>query len=263
MKSRRYFFLGTLLRHKSHNHASLILLVEFLFIACTPLAGFCQLPECMCRMPPLLLCLPPLLSSSIYTSPSTLCRCLYTSLLNTRNTTHYTLFHFPLEMAGDCGSTCPVPGGFYSYRPSIGGNTTFIAIYTLLILATTFLGWRFGKPGYSVLLGTSHLLQMLAFVGRVLLHRARDSQPYFLIFMLGTLLAPLFAASTILVALPSILAVDARQSSRSCMLALISQIAMMGLVVSGLGLEVAGAVLLCYGQRVLQVSFASPYVLQD
>ncbi len=168
---------------------------------------------------------------------------------------------FFLEMAGNCGSTCPVPGGFYSYRPSIGGNTTFIAIFALLILATIFLGWRFEKPGYSVLLGISHLLQLLTFVGRVLLHRARDSRPYFLIFLLGTLLAPLSAASTILSALPSILSVSARQSSRPCMLAMISRLGMLGLVVLALGLEVTGAVLLCYGQRILQVSFASQHLV--
>ncbi|KAJ4155717.1 hypothetical protein LMH87_000951 [Akanthomyces muscarius] len=36
------------------------------------------------------------------------------------------------------------------------------------------------------------------------------------------------------------------------MLAMISRLGMLGLVVLALGLEVTGAVLLCYGQRILQ-----------
>ncbi|KAK8149173.1 hypothetical protein G3M48_007937 [Beauveria asiatica] len=144
-------------------------------------------------------------------------------------------------MASDCGFACPVAGGFYLYQPSISGNTTFIVIYGLISLATLFLGRRHGTQQYCALLGVSHLLQMLAFVGRVLLHRARDSQPYFLVFLIGTLVAPLLAASTILSALPSILINDVGQPPDTCRSA-VFRTGLHGLILLAFGLEVAGAV---------------------
>ncbi len=159
-------------------------------------------------------------------------------------------------MAGNCGSTCPVDEGFYSYQPSISGNTAFIVIFGLLFAATLFLGWRFRNLHYSALLSASQLLQILAFVGRVLLHRARDSQPYFLIFLLGTLLAPLFAAGTIISAWSSLLAVGTTQPPFLGRRAVL-HVGMLALLLSVLGLELAGAVLLCYGQTVQLVSVAS------
>lgn len=154
-------------------------------------------------------------------------------------------------MAGNCGSACPAPGGFYAYQPSIGGNTTFITIYGLLVLVTLFLGRRHGTVWYSSLLTASHLLQIIAFVGRILLHRVRDSQRYFLIFLLGTLLAPLLAASTILSALPCKLVTSAKIKSPHGGISGL-YLGIQGLITVVVGLEVAGAVLVCYGQRVLQ-----------
>ncbi|EJP64977.1 RTA1 like protein [Beauveria bassiana ARSEF 2860] len=154
-------------------------------------------------------------------------------------------------MASDCGFACPVAGGFYLYQPSISGNSTFIVIYGLISLATLFLGRRHGTRQYSALLYVSHLLQMLAFVGRVLLHRARDSQPYFFVFLIGTLVAPLLAASTILSALPSILINNVGQPPDTCRSA-VFRTGLHGLILLAFSLEVAGAAVLCYGQKMLE-----------
>lgn len=159
-------------------------------------------------------------------------------------------------MASDCGFACPVAGGFYLYQPSISGNSTFIVIYGLISLATLFLGRRHGTRQYSALLYVSHLLQMLAFVGRVLLHRARDSQPYFFVFLIGTLVAPLLAASTILSALPSILINNVGQPPDTCRSA-VFRTGLHGLILLAFSLEVAGAAVLCYGQKMLEASSTS------
>ncbi|TQW04693.1 hypothetical protein IF2G_07922 [Cordyceps javanica] len=160
-------------------------------------------------------------------------------------------------MASSCGSACPVPGGFYSYQPSISGNITFIVIHALLLLAALFLGRHYRKPWYSVLLSITYLLQIIAFVGRMLLHRARDSPAFFLIFFLGTLLAPLFASGTVFATLPSMIITGTREEKVSCNFAGWN-LGILCLAMIMLGLDVAGAVLVCCGQRVLHVSCYSP-----
>lgn len=108
-------------------------------------------------------------------------------------------------MAGDCGSTCPVNGGFYSYDPNVGGNAVLLAIFAALVPVVFFMSFRFRTPSFSALLVTGLLLEVAGFVGRVLLHGHRDNQAYFVLSLFGTVLGPSFMSAAIFIVLPHIL----------------------------------------------------------
>lgn len=110
-------------------------------------------------------------------------------------------------MAGDCGSTCPVEDGFYAYKPNIGGNAVLLAAFAVLVLVALYLGIRLRTPVFSATLATGMLLEVIGFVGRVLLGNTSDSQTFFVLSMLGTLLGPVCISGAILLTLPHILTV--------------------------------------------------------
>lgn len=110
-------------------------------------------------------------------------------------------------MAGDCGSTCPVEGGFYAYKPNVGGNAVLLAAFAVLVLVALYLGVRLRTPVFSATLATGMLLEVIGFVGRVLLGNTSDSQTFFVLSMLGTLLGPVCVSGAILLTLPHILTV--------------------------------------------------------
>lgn len=110
-------------------------------------------------------------------------------------------------MAGDCGSTCPVEGGFYAYDPNTGGNAVLLAAFAILVPAVLFLGIRFRTPLFSATLATGLLLDVAGFLGRVLLKNSPESQGLFLLSLLGTLLGPVCISGANFLTLPHILSV--------------------------------------------------------
>lgn len=110
-------------------------------------------------------------------------------------------------MAADCGSSCPVDGGWYSYDPSLAGNAFIVAAFAFLIPITLFLGVRHQTPFFASVLTTGIALEVVGFAGRILLHGARDDKISFLLSQLGTVLGPTLVASALFVTLPHILSV--------------------------------------------------------
>ncbi|RTE74767.1 hypothetical protein BHE90_010776 [Fusarium euwallaceae] len=110
-------------------------------------------------------------------------------------------------MAGDCGSTCPAFGGFYSYNPSVGGNAVLLVAFILLALAAPYLGFRSRTYLFSAVLTTGLFFEVLGFIGRILLHSNRDHQGYFFLFLFGTVLGPSFLSLAIFIVLPHILTI--------------------------------------------------------
>ncbi|KAI6782016.1 Sphingoid long-chain base transporter-like protein [Emericellopsis cladophorae] len=108
-------------------------------------------------------------------------------------------------MAGDCGSVCPVAGGFYSARPNIGANGALVALFAALVPLCLFYGLRYRTIIFSGFLSTGCLLSALGFLGRLLLNSAPTSPGYFLLSLLGTVLGPVFIAVAAFEALPHIL----------------------------------------------------------
>ncbi|KAF7545417.1 hypothetical protein G7046_g9571 [Stylonectria norvegica] len=110
-------------------------------------------------------------------------------------------------MAGPCGSTCPVDGGFYTYDPSLGGNGVLLAVFALLVPVVLYMGYRFRTPLFSATLTTGILFEVLGFIGRVLQHGSLDNEAYFFLSLLGTVLGPTFIATAVFLILPHVLSI--------------------------------------------------------
>lgn len=109
-------------------------------------------------------------------------------------------------MAGDCiAGSCPVVGEYLSYQPSLGGNAFMIAAWGTLIPVILFLGYRFGTVFFASTLMTACVLEVLGFVGRLLLHQNGASQAGFANFLLGTILGPTVLCAAIFLVLPHVL----------------------------------------------------------
>ncbi|PKS07504.1 hypothetical protein jhhlp_006108 [Lomentospora prolificans] len=110
-------------------------------------------------------------------------------------------------MTGDCtdSNICPVEGGFISYQPSIPGNSVLLAGYAVTLPVAIVLGYRFHTLGFTVNLSTGVILEILGFAGRLLLNGRRESQAFFSLYLLGTILGPCLLASAIFTVLPHLL----------------------------------------------------------
>lgn len=162
-------------------------------------------------------------------------------------------------MEAGCGSTCPVPGGFYSYSPNIGGNAVLLATYALLVPSIFYLGVRSRTAFFSTVLATGAVLGLLGFIGRVLLHESRDSPGYFLLSLLGTVLGPSLLSASIFVVFPHILTVyGERLSPFKPMLA---ELALYTLITVAIGVQVVGVVFVVYGFNGVTVSSATIHVV--
>jgi hypothetical protein len=156
------------------------------------------------------------------------------------------------NMAASCGSTCLVPGGFYSYDPNVGGNAVMLAIYALLLPPVTYLGFRSHTPLISGVLASGYLLGMLGLLGRIMLHRSRDNPARFLLSLLGTVLAPSLFSVAIFVVLPHLLSIYGERPSR--VKPILAESVLYTLAIVAIGAQVVGAALLANGSPDVAVS---------
>ncbi|KAI1056330.1 hypothetical protein NW752_000961 [Fusarium irregulare] len=110
-------------------------------------------------------------------------------------------------MAGDCGSTCPASDGFYTYSPSVGGNAVLLTVFALLALVALYFGVRSKTYLFSLALTTGLFLEVLGFIGRILLHSKQDDQGHFFLVLFGTVLGPSLMSVAIFIVLPHILSI--------------------------------------------------------
>ena len=157
-------------------------------------------------------------------------------------------------MAGDCGISCPVDGGYFSYSPSIAGNAILLALFSLLLPVTLYMGYLFRPPFFSAVLATGLAFDVVGFAGRVLLHGDRASQTYFTLSMLGTVLGPTFTAAAIFVVLPHVLAVYGDHLS-PCRPSFV-EAGLCSLTCVALVIELVGVLFVVYSFRDVPVSWA-------
>lgn len=147
-------------------------------------------------------------------------------------------------MAGDCGSTCPVKGGFYTYEPNVGGNAVLLAAFAVLIPVVLFLGFRFRTPLFSATLSTGLVLGVAGFLGRVLLKGSPQSQGLFLLSLLGTSLGPVCISGANFLTLPHILSVYGDHISP--LQPMLAGVVLYGLAAVAAIMEVVGVAYLAY-----------------
>lgn len=155
-------------------------------------------------------------------------------------------------MAGQCGPTCPFEEGFYQYDPSVGGNAFLLALYASLAIIVMYLGLRFRIFLFSVVLSTGLLLEVLGFIGRLLLHGSRDNETGFFLSQFGTVLGPTFISAAILLLLPHIIRV---YGSHVCPFRPVTTcLALYGLALLAFILQLAGVVIVSFSFEGVSVS---------
>ena len=111
-------------------------------------------------------------------------------------------------MSGKCEeSICPVPEGYLSYAPSQVGNGIILASFIILIPIAIFFGFRYRAVMFSILLFIGIAFEILCYVGRLLLHREPKTSSYFIMFLLGSSIAPTFIAAGIFCILAEVMSV--------------------------------------------------------
>lgn len=77
--------------------------------------------------------------------------------------------------------TCPIDWAYVHYIPSLGGNVTYLSIFTLLLFAQLYLGIRYKTWGFLTGMVVGGLLEIVGYLGRVLLHSDPFNFNYFLV----------------------------------------------------------------------------------
>lgn len=110
--------------------------------------------------------------------------------------------------AGDCTpDTCPVTNGFFAAPPSLEGAAFLLAAFAALIPINLWIGARCKTTLYAVTLITGLLMEVMGYVGRLMLRNDLANKSYFVLFLLGTVMGPTFISAAIYLILPHILTV--------------------------------------------------------
>ncbi|KAG6008200.1 hypothetical protein E4U21_004799 [Claviceps maximensis] len=148
-------------------------------------------------------------------------------------------------MAVDCGTSCPASGGFYGYRPNVASNVVLLVPLCLLVPCIWFLRLGSRTSAFSTTLMVGVVLEVLGFVGRILLHGSGDSRGYFALSLLGTVLGPAFVSAALFVLFPLAVKVcGGRVSRRELKLA---RLVLCTVIAAAVGIDVIGVVFISYG----------------
>ena len=103
--------------------------------------------------------------------------------------------HCPLE---DCSRIFP------TYDPSVGGNVAFLTLFAILIVAALAMGFRYHNMVFSTALATGFALEVMGYIGQILLSNGKSSTVGYVVFLLGTVLGPNFIFGAMFLVMPHI-----------------------------------------------------------
>jgi hypothetical protein len=66
--------------------------------------------------------------------------------------------------------TCPISLGYVEYVPTLAGNTTYLALFAAVLVVQGALGIRFRSWTFLGGMAAGILLEIIGYVGRILLH---------------------------------------------------------------------------------------------
>lgn len=116
--------------------------------------------------------------------------------------------------AGDCTpDICPLDNGYLSYQPSLDGSAFMLAAFAVLIPVNVFTGVRYKTPLFASTVIAGLLLQIMAYIGRLLLRTDQARRSYFLVSLLGDMAGPTLISASIYLVLPHVLIVYGRRVS--------------------------------------------------
>ncbi|KUI72674.1 Sphingoid long-chain base transporter RSB1 [Cytospora mali] len=110
-------------------------------------------------------------------------------------------------IAGDCTpTTCPVANGWLLVPPSLESVAIILAAFAVLVPINLWTGARNKTTTYSLTLIVGLLLEVMGYVGRLLLRSNLASKSNFVLFLLGTTTGPTFITAAVYMIFPHILA---------------------------------------------------------
>ncbi|KAI0015991.1 RTA1 like protein-domain-containing protein [Xylariomycetidae sp. FL0641] len=102
--------------------------------------------------------------------------------------------------SGDC------PRQFLTYQPTLAGNAVLLSLFAALIPAIAVLGFKFRSSVFGTAVSTGLALEVLGYIGRLLLHSSPNSRGDFILFLLGTILGPTCVCGAMFLVVPRIVA---------------------------------------------------------
>ncbi|PSN67380.1 parasitic phase-specific protein PSP-1 [Corynespora cassiicola Philippines] len=110
--------------------------------------------------------------------------------------------------------TCPLEWSIFRYKPSIPANGLFIGIFGLLLAVHALQGWWYKKWAYMACMVAGCILQIVGYVGRLLLHGNPFDFDAFLIQIICITVAPVFYCAAVYVLLTQVILLVDKSLSR-------------------------------------------------
>ncbi len=93
--------------------------------------------------------------------------------------------------------TCDLSLASFLYLPTVPGNAVYAAIFGIYIVAQLYLGIKHKTWGYMVAMVTGLVLEVIGYVGRILLHSSPFNNNDFLIYLVTLTIAPALISASV------------------------------------------------------------------
>lgn len=107
--------------------------------------------------------------------------------------------------AADCSRS------FFYQPPTLTGNAVLLALFATLIPVALALGAKYRSLGFATAIATGLALEVVGYVGRLLLHSKPDSRVGFVLFLIGTTLGSTCVSGAMSLIVPRIVAVYGKE----------------------------------------------------
>jgi len=105
-------------------------------------------------------------------------------------------------------STCSVAKwGWIHYRPSIPGNSLFLAIFVLILSIQIYQGLHHRTYGVSLAICMGLCMEIIGYIGRILLYTDPFWKPWFLMYLIDLTIGPTLIAAGIYLCMARIVVV--------------------------------------------------------
>jgi hypothetical protein len=115
----------------------------------------------------------------------------------------------------DCTiDTCSIVYAQVSYVPSLGGNAAYLLLFAVILIAQIGVSTAYRTWGFLVGLFGGLVLEILGYLGRILLHKNQFDFNAFLLYLICLTIGPAFLSASIYLCLARIITVYGTDISR-------------------------------------------------
>jgi hypothetical protein len=111
-------------------------------------------------------------------------------------------------------ATCDLTLAHFNYLPSLPGNTLFVAIFALCLIAQFILGIKYRTWGFMAAITLGIVGEIIGYIGRIMMHSNPFSKDNFLIYLVTLTIAPAFLSAAVYLCLARIVVVYGEEKSR-------------------------------------------------